>query len=297
MSAHHHHHTVSFSEKYRWAFIWGIGLNTFFTITEFILGYKAHSMALLADATHNLGDVASLFIAYFGMRLSEKAGPHNFTYGYKKASILASLINSVLLIVLVVQLSKESFERLAHPPEVDGPIIMITAGIGILINLISAWFFRHGQKGDINLKVMFTHLLMDALVSLGAVISGFIIQSSHWYLMDPLMGILIALIILLSSWRLFTQSLRLALDASPDDIKPQEIQSELERIDGILEVGHLHIWALSSQMVALSVHLQIDSGISLEEALGIKEEARAKLKALGIAHASIELETRPPENC
>lgn len=296
--AHSHGVAHAPTHSFRTAFAVGIGLNAAFTAIEFVLGLKAHSMALLADATHNLSDVASLLIAWLGYQLLRKKGPARFTYGYRKASILASLLNAILLMVLVIQLLIESFHRLNTSAAVDGGLIAYTAGIGIAVNLLSAWFFRHGQKGDLNLRVLFAHLLIDALVSVGAVICGLVVSYTSWTLIDPIMGIIIALVILFSTWRLFTESLHLSLDASPKGFVPAEMAKVIGNIPGVDGVAHLHLWALSSRENALSVHLQLSEHLSLPEALEVKKEVRNQLQAMGIGHITIELEAElTAEHC
>ena len=296
--AHSHGTMPTHSHSFRTAFAIGIGLNAAFTAAEFALGIKAHSMALLADATHNLSDVASLLIAWLGYVLLRKKGPARFTYGYRKASILASLLNSVLLFGLVIQLFIESIQRLNTSEAVDGPLIAYTAGIGIGVNLLSAWFFRHGQQSDLNLKVLFAHLLVDALVSLGAVISGLLIATTSWTFIDPIMGMVIALVILFSTWRLFTESLRLSLDASPHNLLPSSIAASIAQTPGVKGVAHLHLWALSSRENALSVHLQLAEDLHLCEALKVKQAVRNQLQEMGIGHVTIELEVElPHEHC
>lgn len=170
-----HSHSVASLDNINRAFYIGIGMNLIYTIVEFAIGFQVNSLALISDAGHNLSDVASLIISLIGMKLAQKVSTQTYTYGYKKASILASLINAILLIFIVIKISIEAIERLNAPPEMTGNVIIITAGIGVIINTISAFLFYKGQKSDINVKGAFLHLLVDALVSVGVIVSGVII--------------------------------------------------------------------------------------------------------------------------
>lgn len=292
MGHHHYHdhsHGVSRLENINRAFYIGIGLNLVFTIIEFVYGYLQDSMALLADASHNLSDVASLVIAVAGMKLMKKAAESMYTYGYKKASLLASLINAILLFAVVVNILIDSFERFWNPSEVHGKVIYIVAAIGVLINTVSAFLFYRGQKDDINVKGAFLHLMVDALVSVAVVISGIIIQYTAWNWVDPTIGIAICLVIVFTSWGLLKESIRLVLDAVPKDIDPKKINEILNQNSKILDVHHLHIWALSSQSNALTAHVSIDK-LNFLDWEAIKKELKHNLLHEGIQHATLELE-------
>ena len=197
---HHHHHTVTDLSALNRAFYIGIGLNLLYTLIEFVVGFKVNSLALISDASHNLSDVASLVISLIGMKLAHHAATQLYTYGYKKASILASLINAVLLMYIVIKIFIEAFERLSNPPEMAGAAIVITAFIGVIINGLSAFLFYKGQKNDINIKGAFLPLLLDALVSVGVIISGAIMYFTGWYIADPISSFMVGIVILFSTW-------------------------------------------------------------------------------------------------
>lgn len=289
MSHEHHHHGPTHIQDIGRAFVWGIALNTLFTLVEFVVGYMTGSLALLSDAAHNLSDVASLLISLIGMKLAQKTSNTLFTYGYKKASILASLINAILLVWIVLGIIKEAIERFSEPPELAGINIMIVAGIGVLINAFSAYLFFKNQQDDINIRGAFLHLLVDALVSLGVVVSGLIIYYTHWNLVDSWVSIFIALIILVSTWGLLKESIRLALDAVPQNIHYAEIKRIMEEVEGVLEVHHLHIWALSSTENGLTSHVRIkDSNKNSWQK--IKSAIKHELLHNKIGHITLELE-------
>ncbi|MDZ7797259.1 MAG: cation diffusion facilitator family transporter [Candidatus Marinimicrobia bacterium] len=292
----HHEHAHSPAGNISRAFYIGIILNTLFMAAEFVIGYYNNSLALIADAGHNFSDVISLFISLIGLRLAYKAITRTFTYGYKKASILASLINAVLLVVVVIYIFKEGIERLNSPPQIPGNIIMITAGIGVLINTISAFLFYKGQKEDINIKAAFIHLLVDALVSVGVVVSGLIIMLTGWHIVDTVISFIIGGVILVTTWGLLKESLRLTLDAVPKDIDTEEIKKLIIRSPRVKDLHHLHIWALSSRENALTAHIILDSNTySPENIQKIKNEIKNALAQKNIRHVTLEIDSKRTE--
>jgi cobalt-zinc-cadmium efflux system protein len=285
---HHHHEAPSMDHLNRIFFI-GIGLNALFTIIEFVVGFSVDSLALISDASHNLSDVASLIISLIGMRLAQKAASLSYTYGYKKASILASLINAIFLIVVVIGIFSEAIERLSAPPVVEGTAIVIVAGIGVLINAVSALLFFKGQKDDINIKGAFLHLMVDALVSVGVVASGFLIRLTGWSLIDPMISMLIGGVIFISTWGLLKESLRLVIDAVPKSISVDDIVAKIATVPGVKSVHHVHVWALSSNENALSAHVVVESE-SDEKWQLIRAEIHHLLQHEKIGHVTLEHE-------
>ena len=286
----HHHHGPSDLSQINRAFYIGIFLNAAFTAVEFIYGFLYNSLALIADATHNLSDVASLIISLIGLKLTKKAATKLYTYGYKKASILASLINAVLLVAVVFNIAIEAFERFDAPPEVSGKIIIIVALIGVVINTISAFLFYKGQKDDINIKGAFLHLLVDALVSVGVVISGIMIHYTGWNEIDLIISIVIAIVILVTTWGLLKESIKLTLDGVPKDIDPQKIKEVMLNNDKVKKVHHIHIWALSTKTNALTAHVILDDDYTLHEIDQIKQDIRHDLEHENIEHVTLEFE-------
>ncbi len=287
-ASHEHHHAPQSFEGITRVFYIGIGLNLLFTVIEFAVGLNTNSLALLSDASHNLSDVASLVISLMGMKLAQKAATAAYTYGYKKASILASLINAILLMVVVLGIVKEAFERLSAPPAVPGNVIIITAIIGVFINAISAFLFSKGQKDDINIKGAFLHLMVDALVSVGVVIGGFAINYTGWNIIDPIISFVIATVIIITTFDLLRESLKLTLDGIPKDIDNEEIIGLLKGHSEVKDVHHVHIWALSSTQNALTAHIIPKEDISLAKVQEIKNELKHQLKHHNISHATLE---------
>ena len=285
----HHHNEINTTDLHR-AFYIGIALNLLFTVIEFTLGYLNHSLALIADATHNLSDVASLIISLVALKLMDKIATTTYTYGYKKASILASFINSVLLIIVVFSIFAEAIERIFSQPQIGGVIIIITAAIGVIINTISAYLFYKGQKSDLNVKSAFIHLMVDALVSVGVLVSGIILHYTHWHFIDTIISIIIAIVIFMGSWNIFKESFRLILNGTPKGIDPNEIKSLLLMVSGVKEIHHLHIWALSTRTNALSVHVVLEDHYTLQDWNQLKEVLKHQLLHHGIQHITLEPE-------
>lgn len=272
------------------AFIIGIGLNLLFTGVEFITGFLYNSLALISDATHNLSDVGSLVLSLIGMKLAEKAATKSYTYGYKKVTILASLINAILLVVVVFGILKEAIERFVHPPDVLGEGIIIVASIGVVINSISAYLFYKDQKSDINIKGAFIHLLVDAIVSVGVVLSGVMLIYTGWNLLDPIISIAVVIVIVISTWGLLFESIRLTLGGVPKDIDTDKITELILGINGVNDVHHVHIWAISSTTNALTAHIKVGQG---QEKMWdqIKARIKSELVNKNIQHTTLELES------
>lgn len=289
---HDHNHAPTSFENVNRAFYIGIALNAIFTVVEYVLGYISNSLALMSDASHNLSDVASLIISLLGMKLAQKAASYSYTYGFKKASILASLINAIILIFVVFTIFKEAFERLSSPPEIMGRIIIITALIGVVINAISALLFYKGQKSDINIKGAFMHLMVDALVSIGVVIAGVIIYYTQWNFVDQIVSFIIGAIILITTYSLLKESLKLTLDGIPKDIDYHIIEKTIAENKHVQNVHHIHIWALSSTINALTAHICLNSNTySQQEIMRIKNEIKYDIEHHKIQHITLEIDS------
>jgi len=284
----HSHHTPKL-QNLNTAYYIGIGVNLAYTIIEFVYGTLNNSLALISDAGHNLSDVASLILSMIGMKLAQKAETAAYTYGFKKASLLASLVNAVLLVIVVIGILNQAIHKLSNVSEVPGLLIVWVALIGVLINTISAFLFFQHQKEDINVKGAFLHLLVDALVSVGVVISGLVIYYTGWNIIDPVISIVIALVIIVTTRKLLIESLRLVMDAVPEKIDFDEIKTLIQGVEGVKEVHHIHIWALSSTINALTAHISIESK-AIEDWINIKKEIKHELLHQDISHVTIELE-------
>ena len=282
--SHGHHHHVPPTGK---VFVVGITLNLFFVVIEFFYGLQINSLALIADAGHNLSDVAGLLLAWVGMTLTLKSPTKNQSYGFKKASILAALGNSLFLLIAMGTLIWEAIHRFQSPKETHGMTMVIVAGIGILVNGSTALMFAKSRHHDLNLKAAYFHMLTDAFVSLGVVIAGLLTLKFEMLWIDPTISLIIAGIILVGTFKLFKQSLRLAFDGVPDSIDFVEVKKYLKALPGVQEVFDLHIWALSSTEVALTAHLQIPKGSPGDQFLKqVSEDLRSKFR---IQHTTIQV--------
>lgn len=237
------------------AFKIGVLLNSVFIVLEAGYGFASGSLALVADAGHNLSDVLGLLISWLALWLGQKAANSKYTYGYKSSSILAALFNAVFLLVAIGAISVEAIQRLAHPGPVAEWDVIIVAAIGILVNGFTAFLFMKGQKHDLNIKGAFLHMAADAGVSVGVVLAGFIILQTGWYWLDPVVSLLIAVIILIGTWGLLRDAMNFSLEAVPSNVDQQAIYDYLIAQPTINQVHDLHIWGMSTTETAMTVHL------------------------------------------
>ena len=299
--SHHHHHHVSPGDVANSAFIAGIVLNSAYVAVQVVAGFMTHSMALLSDAGHNLSDVASLALSLLAFRLARAKPTHSFTYGYKKTTILAALTNAVVLLITIGVLGYESVNRLLHPRPVEGGIVAIVAGIGIVINLASAFLFFRNKEHDLNTKGAYLHLLTDAMGSLGVVVAGVIIRFTNWYWLDGAVSIAVLLVILVGTWSLLSASLRMSLDAVPSNVDKDQIEEIILKVNGVESIHHMHIWAMSTTLNALTTHLVLNEKLTFDEKMKIVHDIKHELLHNNIHHATIELESADipcqDENC
>lgn len=282
---HHHDHAVTSLNK---AFIVGIALNVAFVVVEFAVGLYYGSMGLLSDAGHNLSDVASLLLAMLAFRLAQAHATPRYTYGYKKSTVLISLLNSVILLIAVGVIVAESIGRMMHPAPIEGGAIAWTAGVGVVINGFTAWLFMKDKDRDLNVKGAYLHMAADALVSVGVVVSGLVISWTGWTIVDPIVGLLVAAVIVASVWSLTRDSLRLSLDGVPDGIRVEELEREMMAVRGVEAVHHIHVWAISTTENALTAHVVLTNLPRLE---AVKRELKARLEEAGVHHATLEFES------
>lgn len=269
-------------------FIVCIVLNLLFVGVEAVVGLLYNSLGLLSDAGHNLSDVFSLLLALVAFRLAKWPVSQHFTYGYKKSTILISLVNAVILLVAVGAIVIESAYRLRHPQPVSGLAIGWTAGVGIVVNGLTTWLLMRDRKRDLNVHGAYLHMLMDTLVSVGVVISGVIIGYTGWVWVDSAVSLAIALVILVSTFNLLRESLCLSIDAVPSSVDLERLRTQLDAVPALRGWHHLHVWAISTTENAATLHVVVDS---LEEMAGVKRELKALFHAEGIGHCTIEFET------
>ncbi len=282
----HHHHIPSSVSK---IFILCIVLNLLFTGIEAIAGFMSNSVGLLSDAGHNLSDVFSLVIALFAIKMASVKPDRKFTYGRKKATVLASLLNAVILLLAVGAIIIESISRISHPQDVSGAVISWTAGAGIVINGLTAWLLMRDQGKDLNVRGAFLHMAMDTLVSAGVVVSGIVISFTGLFWIDPAISLVIAGIILISTFNMLKESLFLSIDAVPESVDISQIEDGLSHLRGVDSWHHLHVWPMSTTENAATVHLVLSDVGRMEDA---KAEARAVFSRAGVCHTTIECEEK-----
>ncbi|MDT8759255.1 cation diffusion facilitator family transporter [Sphingomonas psychrotolerans] len=262
MAGHHdhdHHHAHGPADFGR-AFAWGTAFNLAFVAVEGTAGFLTHSVALLADAGHNLSDVLGLLVAWAGAELAKRPASRRFTYGLRGSSILAALTNSLLLLVAVGAIALEAIQRFADPPPVAGATVMIVAAIGIVVNLSTALLFARGRKGDVNIRGAYLHMAADAAVSAGVVIGGGLILLTGAEWIDPAISLVIVTVILWSTWGLARESLTMVLQAVPAGIDAEAVERALTGLPGVARVHDLHIWPMSTTEAALTAHLVMPGG-------------------------------------
>jgi cobalt-zinc-cadmium efflux system protein len=289
-SHHHHHHDHTPKlDHLNTAFIIGIVLNSAFVVIEVIAGLATHSLSLLTDAGHNLSDVAGLALALLAFKLTKVNSTHKYTYGYKRSTIIVSFFNAVILFVAVGFIGYEAVVRFMNPAIVQGGTMAWVAFIGIAINAVTAWLFVKDKDTDLNVKGAYLHMAVDAIVSFGVVISGLIIYFTHLYWIDSAVSLIIAIVILKGTWSLLIDSLRLEMDGVPKEMNLTKIKDELLKGKGVVDIHHMHVWALSTTENALTAHVVIDPAY-IEKFNDIKNDLRHRLEHLDIIHSTFEPE-------
>jgi cobalt-zinc-cadmium efflux system protein len=285
------HHNAQV-DRYNRLFAMGVGLNVLFVVVEVVFGFLANSLALLADAGHNLADVLSLLLAWGAHALSSSRPTHRRTYGFRRSTILASLISAVALYSALGAMAWEAINRFQDQASVSGSTVIVVAALGMLINGATALLFARDRHRDLNVRGAFVHMAADALVSLGVVLTGFGLVLTGWTWLDPAISLAIIMVVAVSGWSLVRESLNLALDAVPSHIDAREVRSYLESQPGVAGVHDLHIWAMSTTETALTVHLLVPDGFGNDDMLG--RLARALHERFDIHHSTVQLEHGQP---
>ncbi len=297
---HHHRHSHSLPSTVTKAFVVGIILNSVFVITEATAGFFTHSLSLLADAGHNLSDVASLALALFANKLALKKANEKYSFGYRQSTVLVALVNAGILFFSLGAVAYEAIIRISQPHPIEGGIVAIIAGIGIIINSSTAMLFFKNKEKDLNVKSAYWHMTSDALISLGVVLSGIVIIYTKWFWLDSVVSLLLVAVIIIGTWGLLKESLRLTLNGVPKEIDINEVRKYFCNLNGVTDVHDLHIWAISTTEIALTVHLVIPTNFSEEVPSeqndltyeNIKEELFHKYN---IAHSTIQIEKNSGE--
>jgi cobalt-zinc-cadmium efflux system protein len=271
------------------AFAMGVSLNVIYVVLEAIFGLYSGSLALLADAGHNLSDVVGLLLAWGAIWLSKKPPQGRQTFGFKRSSVLASLGNAILLLIAVGAIAWEAVRRLLEPEQVASSTVIWVALVGVAVNGLTAYLFSSGRKGDLNIRGAFLHMAADTGVTVGVIIAAMVIRWTGWLWVDPVISLMIAIVILVGTWPLLRDSTMLAMDAVPSGVDLAAIQKELMATDGVVEVHDLHVWALSTTETALTAHLVCPEP---EEGQNLLRTLPAQLQLnFGIDHATFQVET------
>jgi cobalt-zinc-cadmium efflux system protein len=281
---HSHRPELNFNK----AFAWGITLNVVYILIEAFYGLLIHSMSLIADAGHNLSDVLGLLLAWGAAYLARSSATSKRTYGFRKSTILAAMFNSIILLIVVGGISIEALRKFFYTAPIQGKTIMLVAGIGVVVNALTAFFFFKGKENDLNIKGAFLHMAADAGVSLGVALGGLIIIFTGWMWIDPLISILILVVITIGTWDVLKKSLLLSIDAVPEQINPEAVRNYLKDLPGVTDVHDFHIWAMSTTEYALTAHLNIPAPESNDNFL--TETAEALNNKFGISHTTIQIE-------
>lgn len=289
--SHDHSHS---SHNYNRAFSVGVSLNVIFVIIETGYGIKAGSLALIADAGHNLSDVLGLLLAWGATALARKPATEKRTYGFRKVTIMAALASAILLLVALGGIAWETIGRFSHPRPVEGITIIIVAGIGVVINTITALLFISGQKHDLNIRGAFLHMAVDAIVSLGVVIAGVAIMQTGLLIIDPLISVCIIILILISTWSLLRDSTNLAIDSVPQNIDIAGIKNFLNNQNHVVQLHDLHVWSMSTTEVALSVHLIVEGTVPKDFLSNLQQQFHDDFD---IEHSTIQVERKTDAPC
>ena len=277
------------------AFAIGTGLNIALVVLQVTYGIIGNSVALLADAGHNLGDVIGLLVAWGASTLARRPPTARYTYGLRSTSILAALANAIILLVATGGIAWEAILRFGSPEPVGGKIVMIVAAIGILINGATALMFMSGRKDDLNIRGAFLHMAADAGISLGVLITGFVILMTGWLWLDPLVSLVISAVIVWGTWGLLRDSVNMALNAVPADIDTPKVRQQLEGLQGVAGIHDLHIWSMSTTDTALTCHLVMPNGHPGDAFIAtVAEQLRHDF---GIAHATLQIERGDADAC
>lgn len=298
MKEEHHHHSVTVGDgagNLNRAFVIGIWLNIIYTAAEGAFGFATGSMGLLSDAGHNLGDVASLLVSLLAYKAARRQPTARYTFGFGRATVDATVINALLLYGAVAVILTESISRLLNPRPVEGNVIAIVAAVGIVVNGVTALLLARGSRHDLNIKGAFLHMLADTLVSVGVVVSGLVISYTGFFIIDPIVGIVVGLLIAVGSYSLLRNSLRLSLDGVPPGIDLTTVEQAIRGVKGVASMSHLHVWALSTTTTALTVHITAkgDTPDVDDIICGI----RRAVAPLGITHTTVEVDTQSDDAC
>lgn len=286
MAFHSHQHSLTVASKLKF----GILLSSLILVAEVVGGLLANSLALLADAGHVLADVIALSLSWYGIKQAERPASHSMTFGYHRVGVLVAIVNAISIFAIAVIIFYEAFHRLQQPPEVDGPLMLAVATVGLSANIFIAFWLRKEQKANLNIRSAFWHAMGDALASLGVIVGAVIILITGISLADPIISIFIGLVIILAAWSIFRDGMRVILEATPRGIDVKKMIESLSKISGVKDVHDVHVWSITPQMHSMSCHVLIND-LSTSEATKIREKIKEVLnRQFNIEHATLQME-------
>lgn len=287
MPAHTHHKALSsVTSKLKY----GIILSSVILVAELVGGILANSLALLADAGHVFTDIIALSLSWYGIKQAERPASHKMTFGYHRVGVIIAIVNALSIFAIALFIFYEAIRRLQDPPEVDSPIMLIVATMGLGINLLVAFWLRKEQRANLNIRSAFMHSLGDALASIGVILGGIIILTTGLFVVDPIISIAIGLIIVLAAWGIFRDGLRVLLEATPPGIDLSQMISDLKNVPGVKDVHDIHVWSITPQLHAMSCHVLI-SDRPTSEAAGIRQKIEEiLLRQYQIEHTTLQME-------
>jgi cobalt-zinc-cadmium efflux system protein len=294
MGAHHHHHGHDHgpADTRKGKLLQVMGLNLLISLVQIVAGILSGSLALISDALHNFSDFSSQLIAWFGIRIGERGTDTDRSFGYRRAEVIAALVNVVFLFAVAGFLVFEGIRRLLTPREVDGAVMIVVAGIGFVANTLSALILRRDAKHDLNLRAAFLHLASDAATSLGVIVAGLAVLLRGWYLADALVVFPIVVFIVINGWGILKEGVHILMEGTPPDLSLHEIKAAIEGVEGVLGAHHLHAWSIAPGRHSFSAHVKVDGGIPMAEAERILCRVRGLLRErYRIDHALLQLET------
>ena len=289
MAHDHHHHAPKIANLNR-AFIISIVFNLGYVVFQIVVGLRINSLSLLSDALHNFADVIALALSLLAFRLTSIKATERYTFGYKKASILIALLNSLVLLVSVGAIGYEAILRFFKPEAQEGLTISIVSAVGIFINGFTALQFFRDKDSDLNVKSAFSHLAADAVVSLGLVIGGILIYYTGWTWIDPVLSLIVAFVIIGGTWSLVKDTLKLSLDGVPSDINLNKVREEILESPEVVSIHHLHVWAISTTENALTAHVVLKQELDFQKINTLKRNIKHHLEHVNINHATLEFE-------
>jgi len=283
---HTHHRARSVTSKLKY----GIILSSLILAAELVGGILANSLALLADAGHVFTDIIALALSWYGVRQAERPASNRMTFGYHRVGVIIAIVNALSIFAIALFIFYEAIRRLQQPPEVDSPIMLIVATIGLSVNLLVAFWLRKEQRANLNIRSAFMHSLGDALASIGVILGGIIILTTGLFVVDPIISIAIGLIIILAAWNIFRDGLGVLLEATPSGIDLSQMISDLKNVPGVKDVHDTHVWSITPQLHAMSCHVLIDDRLTSEVA-GIRQKIEEiLLKQYQIEHTTLQME-------